>query len=178
MPDTLRKDLTDLYWSIIDSLPASTVKEGNKVRQDRQGLLRKNLKAAPVDSAFGSAEVEISFEGWTHSGFDLAEELDAESGTYAAVGGPFEVERTARVLISVRHELPNSTTPNTVADQIVHYLFKAGTRLGSPSLVNSVTGAAMTERATLPGEKFHPGRIEEIRQTVTVIQDGRTLLAA
>lgn len=180
MPDTLRKNLTTLVRDIIDAWVDSRaellkrLKESNRYDETEHGYLRKFIARAPAD--FGNMSVTI--DRLTHSAWARTGSLGSDRQDFRTNDCDFPVVRNARVIITLRYQLPKGEeNEQNLADEVVNALFDAGPCLDS-SFVESIGEPVIEERDTRPGEKGHIGKVATITVNIECQQQGRALLTA
>jgi hypothetical protein len=184
MPDTLRKSLTDLITDTVDAyfnarinaLENAPLQPGE--RQTRIDYLRNFIANAPAD--FPSYAVRV--DRMTHSGWTRSGSLAGDQSDYLSQTDEFPVIRTARVVVTIREEMPDDEEPDThLGDAMVDALFASGPFIGTDGHALGVrsTGEPEVEtRETRDNESPQPGVVHTVTFTVTAQQWGRALRTA
>lgn len=184
MPDTLRKDLTDLVSDTVDSYFEERIAAATNAptqpgeRQTQLDYLRAFIANAPADFPSYAVRVErMTHSGWRQSGSLAGDQSDYVNGT-----DEFPVFRNARVVVTIREELPGDEEPDMhLGDEVVNAIYATGPTLGTAGDALGIVGTGEPEvesRETRTGEAPQPGTVHTVTFTVTVQQWGRALRTA
>lgn len=183
MPDTLRKDLADGIYGIVEAWLNARPKLTEKLKTSRdtvQGWLQRRDAQLPND--FPMMRVEIETLG--HSGWTAAQSLASQGNAFKDSTTDFVVVRDVRLVITLRYFVPpraadeNSATRQvSLKDEVVNALFAAGPQLGL-SFVMSAPSFKVDERDTRDDEQPKPGKVATITSEFQCLQMGRALLTS
>lgn len=185
MPD-YQQTLSDRLWEILEGDAAVaalfTVGRRDKV-PTAAGFLRRTIARAPADFP----RIELRVGGGTHSAFNgvpagVQPTLASEATTITAIAGPeFEVYRTARVTITVWHELTTTAGANPYIEDTITALMKSGPRLGNTSLITGWGGidhsTRQMRRNELGSKQSTAGEVSTITFTIRTRQVGKLTIA-
>lgn len=175
---TVREQISDQVLALLEAdadVQAFFTRTANRTRTDRTGWLMERIAKAPNDFPRFSYDFSRGRHGmWTKAMTFAADDPDYHE--LAESGCDTDVERTFDLTLVIRDRLPPPGEVRAPEEPILAALFKAGTRLGLPNLVDRMGEATWDRRDTRPNEDPKPGVVTTVRLPIFTRQLASALL--